>query len=111
MNKTELEAYVAEQEEIINQMEEVLGCLETRLSNHKVIKPGRKEQCLEILKIGPISNGAIAKRVGISARNVSSQLSYLRKDGHNIGKTSTGKHVLLKQITCVALRGHTTKGG
>jgi len=95
MTKEELMTKVKELEEYANDVEEVLACLEERLSNHKKIKPGRKQQVLDILKQGPIHVGAIAKRLGISSRNVSSQLSYLRKDGYDIATSSTGKKMLL----------------
>jgi len=81
--------------ETVLAMEEALTCLETRLCNQKKIRPGRKQQVLEILQAGPIQVGAIAKRLGISSRNVSSQLSYLRKDGYDIATSSTGKKMLL----------------
>jgi len=80
--------------EIVDEMEETLTCLESRLSKSKGFKDGRKEQVLAILKAGPITVGGIATRVGISARNVSSQLTYLRKDGHEICTSSTGKKFL-----------------
>lgn len=43
-------------------------------------KDGRKGEIFNILKEGKISIEDISKRVGISSRNVSSILSYLRKD-------------------------------
>jgi DNA-binding transcriptional ArsR family regulator len=78
-----------------DEMEETLTCLEERLCVAKKTVEGRKEQVLKILKEGPIMVGAIAKRLGISARNVSSQLSYLRKDGYEIATSSTGKKMLV----------------
>jgi len=81
--------------EMIEEMEEVLMCLEERLCKTKKITTGRKEQVLAILQAGPITVGGIATRLGISARNVSSQLTYLRKDGYDIATTSTGKKILL----------------
>lgn len=51
----------------------------------KVTKPaGRKEQVLELLKAGTTNIQAIADEIGVSTKNISSQLTYLRKDGHAI---------------------------
>lgn len=55
---------------------------------------GRKLQCLKILQTGHVTVESIAKRIGISARNVSSQLSYLRKDGYAIATDSLGRKFL-----------------
>ena len=50
---------------------------------------GRKSEVLGIIKReGKVSINDIAKEIGISDRNVSSQLAYLRKDGWNFGKDS-----------------------
>jgi predicted HTH transcriptional regulator len=93
-NKEELEAMVCE-------LEEALVCLEDRLCKKtKIQKPGRMHQVLEILQKGPITTSAIAQRIGIDNRNVSSQLTYLRKGDLNetyydIGKDSLGRHVIL----------------
>lgn len=77
---------------IIEEMEEVLCLLENRISRGKTFKPGRKEEVLEVLETkGKVSVADISKIVGISARNVSSQLSYLRRDGVNIGTDSKGR--------------------
>ena len=43
--------------------------------------PGRKEDVLEILRKGPASILEIAEKLNIQSKNVSSQLSYLRKEG------------------------------
>jgi predicted HTH transcriptional regulator len=93
-SKEELQAMVCE-------LEETLLALEERLCKKvKVQKPGRMVQVLEILQKGPITTSAIAERVGIDNRNVSSQLTYLRKGDLNntyydIGKDSLGRHVIL----------------
>jgi len=84
MNKEELLKCV---EELENQ----LICLEDRLSKQKVIKPGRKDEVLDILKEGKISVVDIASIIGISPRNVSSQLTYLRRDGYAIATDSKGR--------------------
>jgi len=85
MNKEELLACV---EELENQ----LVCLEDRLSKAKVIKTGRKDEVLEIMQEHrKISVVDIAKIIGISPRNVSSQLTYLRRDGYAIATDSKGR--------------------
>lgn len=76
---------------MVEELEICLTCLESRLSKHKVIKPGRKDEVLEILKEGKISVADVAKKIGISARNVSSQLTYLRRDGFGIATDSKGR--------------------
>jgi len=52
---------------------------------------GRKDQVLELIRSnGKISIKDLALQIGISERNISSQLSYLRKDGLKFGKNSKG---------------------
>jgi biotin operon repressor len=72
-------------EELVEMMLELLG-------NKRKFKKGRKDEILEILVSGG-SYGVeeLAKMVGISGKNVSSQLTYLRKDGVKIGTRSNGK--------------------
>lgn len=82
-------------ESLISMIEE-LECnlieLEARFAKGKSFKPGRKEEVLEVLMSkGKVAVADIAKAVGISARNVSSQLSYLRRDGYAIGTDSKGR--------------------
>ena len=81
--------------EMVCEMEEVLMMLEDKITRQKKVTTGRKEQVLKVLQQGPITVGGIATRLGITARNVSSQLTYLRKDGHDIGTTSTGKKMIM----------------
>jgi predicted HTH transcriptional regulator len=96
MTKEELKTWTKEElVSVIEEMEEVLTCLEERINKGKKMVEGRKDQVLKVLQGGPITVGGIATRLGISARNASSQLSYLRKDGYNIGTTSAGKKILL----------------
>ena len=58
----------------------------------KAAAGGRKLQVLDILrKEGHITVDKIAERIGISARNVSSQMTYLRKDGIAIATDSLGR--------------------
>lgn len=52
---------------------------------------GRKNEVLKLLKDGRISIEDIAKKIGIERRNVSTLLSYIRKDGYNLGKDSKGR--------------------
>ena len=57
---------------------------------------GRKSQVLDILKShSPITIVAISERLGISTKNVSSQLTYLRQDGFNICTNVNGKKFLV----------------
>lgn len=58
---------------------------------------GRKDEILAILKEGRISIEDISKRVGITSRNVSSILSYLRKDKICLGKDSKGRLYIEKE--------------
>lgn len=52
----------------------------------------RKGQVLELLKErGKVSILDMAEALGVSSKNISSILSYLRKDGVRIGTTSDGK--------------------
>lgn len=81
--------------ELIELCEELFCCLdllESRIVfSGKVKKIGRKDEVLEVLiGKGKVSVSEISKIVGISCRNVSSQLSYLRKDGYNIATNSKG---------------------
>lgn len=60
-----------------------------------VTKPGRKAEVLALLQShAAISIPAMAKALGITERNISSQLSYLRADGYLIGTNSRGWKVL-----------------
>lgn len=97
MNKEELINHVAD-------LENLLLDLETRLNVQKIKPIGRKEEVLSILKKGPITVDALAKRIGISNRNVSSQLSYLRSDGHPIATDSLGRKFLETQKVETVLR-------
>ena len=47
-------------------------------------KSSRKNQVLECLKSGVDTIEAISEKLNIQTKNVSSQLTYLRKDGYNI---------------------------
>ena len=68
-----------------------------RLSKSKVIKKGRREEVMEVLiREKRISVGNIGKTLGMSCRNVSSYLCYLRKEGVNIGTDSKGRKFIEK---------------
>ena len=88
MTKEELIAQITAQTE-------ALAARDAEIDKVKDAAGGRKLQCLKILKSeGHITVEAISKRIGISARNVSSQLTYLRKDGHAIATDSLGRKFL-----------------
>lgn len=54
--------------------------------------PGRKDQVLALMITGKHWKiGDLAKAVGINERNISSQLTYLRKAGHAIATDSLGR--------------------
>jgi len=91
MTKNELEARIIVLETLVADMLETIDCLDVATEVIVVEKPGRKEEVLAILKEGAhISVPMLAKRVGISERNISSQMSYLRKDGYAIATDSKG---------------------
>jgi len=57
---------------------------------------GRKSQVLEMLqKYESVSILDISKEIGISTKNVSSQLTYLRSDGHKIFTDNNGRKILM----------------
>ena len=87
MTREELESAVKEYENLLLHLEE-------KISKVTVKPEGRKSQVLAILKSGHVTVDAIGQRIGISARNVSSQLSYLRKDGYAIATDSLGRKFL-----------------
>ena len=60
----------------------VIYILELQESRSNGIK--RKDEVLALLEVEPMSIDAIAEKLGINKKNVSSQLSYLRKDGYQI---------------------------
>ena len=57
---------------------------------------GRKQEVLQLLKDNKvISINDIAKKLQISCKNVSSQLTYLRTDGFNICTDNKGRKFLM----------------
>lgn len=53
--------------------------------------PGRKEQVLRILKASPTTICDLARSLSCTNKNISSQLTYLRRDGLLFGKNSAGQ--------------------
>lgn len=94
-NAEEIAAY----QERITDLEEALTWLQDELIAAKVAQPvvaaataGRKDQVLALMIDGKhwkISD--LAKQIGINERNISSQLTYLRKAGHAIATDSLGR--------------------
>ena len=61
-------------------------------------KKGRKFEVLELLKTNTsISIVEISERLGISTKNVSSQLTYLREEGYNVCTNSQGRKFLVEE--------------
>lgn len=78
---------------------ELIETIETLNSQIEALrnKAGRKAEVLEILRTSsPITIVAIAERLGISTKNVSSQLTYLRQENHNICTDVNGKKFLVE---------------
>ena len=81
--------------EKIESQEQLILDLQTRLENSRN-GTQRKAQVLEILRNhSAISIVDIAKRLDITAKNVSSQLTYLRTDGYKVFTDNHGKKVLM----------------
>ena len=79
-------------EELENQIVELNDVIE-KLKN----KSGRKSEVLDLLNTyESISILEISKKIGISTKNVSSQLTYLRSDGYKIFTDNNGRKVLMK---------------
>ena len=81
-------------EEMINDSlnkDELILQLQVQLKNRSSAD-GRKSQVMKILvDQGPITILSIANELGISTKNVSSQLTYLREDGYKIFTDNNGK--------------------
>lgn len=78
---------------LVAEYESVLCFMEIRLGRGRKIKKGRKEEVIELFlndrkKLWSVKE--ISKVVGITSRNVSSQLSYLRKDGYEFVRVGGG---------------------
>lgn len=87
---------VARLQSLVADLLETIDCLEQGSESvASDAAPGRKAQVLAILKRrGHVSIPEIARELGISDRNVSSQLTYLRRDGYGIGTDSKGRKFL-----------------
>lgn len=85
--------------ELIQEIENLQGTvldLQTKIAKTKT-GDGRKSQVLDLLrKSGSISILEIADKLKISAKNVSSQLTYLRTDGFQIFTDPKGRKVLVE---------------
>ena len=78
-------------------LEEANAMLQEKLNAKPAVvtvSDDRKQQTLNALLNGAISTPKIAAALNIDARNVGSQLSYLRDDGFAIGKNGAGWHKL-----------------
>ena len=95
MNKEELLSEVQRlQEESYNKDELILD-LQVKLESSS--KDGRKSQVLALLREHKtISILEIAQSLNISTKNVSSQLTYLRSDGHAIFTDPNGRKMLVE---------------
>ncbi len=59
---------------------------------------GRKQQVLDLLNQGYDTIEAISEKIQISTKNVSSQLTYLRNDGHIIITLNINKQSILMML-------------
>ena len=89
--------------ELVRDMECVLNWMENKIGKGKGFKKSRKEEVLEIWEEGKrVFVGDIAKRLGITSRNVSSYLTYIRRDfknaknGWEIMTDTKGRKLLVK---------------
>jgi biotin operon repressor len=74
-----------------------IEALESQIENMKNGK-GRKAEVLELLRTNEaITIVAMSERLGISTKNVSSQLTYLRQEGYNICTDVNGKKFLVEK--------------
>jgi biotin operon repressor len=89
---TEEELSVMAEDELRSVINELLK-ENQELEEQLVIKNhGRKKQVYDLLKAeGPLTIKDLAKKLKISTKNVSSQLTYLRSDGINIFTDNNGK--------------------
>jgi predicted Rossmann fold nucleotide-binding protein DprA/Smf involved in DNA uptake len=81
MNKADLKNYLATAVRILQATPEKNG--------------GRKEEVLNLLREGPMDILTMAERLNTSTKNISSQLSYLRKDGHILHTDHLQRKVLI----------------
>lgn len=94
-NAEEIAAYQERTEDLehaITWLEEMLAAALAAQPAVAAATTGRKDQVLQLMITGKhwrISD--LAKAVGINERNISSQLTYLRKAGHAIATDSLGR--------------------
>lgn len=82
--------------EEIDRLNAIIVDLRLQLSKAKDTS-GRKDQVLKLLRDNEaISILDIAESLNISTKNVSSQLTYLRSDGHKIYTDHNGRKVLIE---------------
>jgi len=75
--------------------DELVEMLMETLGNKRKFKVGRKDEVAALLMTGKsFSVDELAESIGITPKNISSQLTYLRKDGYEIGTRSNGKKYL-----------------
>lgn len=95
MNKAELMNHIQELNDNLISKDELITELQLKLEASS--KDGRKSQVLELLrKHDNISILEMSKLLGISTKNVSSQLTYLRSDGYKIFTDHKGRKVLIE---------------
>ena len=98
MTKAELLEEIQRVNDINNTNEAVIMDLTQRLE--ATSKDGRKSQVLELLREHrTISILEISSKLGISTKNVSSQLTYLRSDGYQIFTDPNGRKCLFEDKT------------
>jgi len=84
-----------EMTKVIENQEQIILDLQIRIENSSN-GTKRKMQVLELLRDSTsISILEMSKKLGISAKNVSSQLTYLRTDGYKVFTDNHGKKVLM----------------
>jgi biotin operon repressor len=94
MNETQqvnkIQELIESLENAFNLIDELESQLEQKSQN-----VGRKQQVLEVLQMnGPMTIKDISRKLNISTKNVSSQLTYLRTDGYQIFTDNNGKKFL-----------------
>ena len=82
-----------------DRMKETIERLTTKTTT-KRNQTGRKDQVIELLKSSPMTIKALATELNITAKNISSQLTYIRKDGeYDILTDKGGMKKLVERIT------------
>ena len=75
--------------------DELIELLVEAIGGTRKFKVGRKDEVKALLMTGnSYSVDEMSETIGISPKNISSQLTYLRKDGLEIGTRSNGKKYL-----------------